>query len=864
MIKLTVNPHTRPSVYVFDKATVIIGALEGSNIDIRLAGEKLEQEHIRIVEVDNKFIAINQANDPFATINGMPFGKKVIHSNDIFEVGNTEILFEGNIVPGVKNLKIADTSVEIPAILDDVIAKKNKETPQSASSKISGDLGDITGSHFFETPQDEEFDLEEEMRELDSWLQETSLLDREKKNESGAVPPSEMIRTGIVNEIQNQTTQPDSVTTSSGQYDENLLKPEIISEDPRVPHKQTIKDLYFKDAEEETPFKEGQVPSKPSADQEPLKVDWHTVWIIVVGVVSTIVIIGLLLYANASGKSEDSELKAAEELSDIAMALAYAQLNNNIPHNQNWTDPEFLKSNLKAVLSAEYPPLAQIDSHGQFINSSYLLRIYTGSDLTNFLVIAQPAPSLLHWLIPKSTILVYSKHMELRKTTDLKSLNRVLINPTLDGSVASEVADIVKRGELISLSSISKRQHRLGFSPPKNLASIRPGAENLIYNAPRYYLFGEAIMKKAVALSNNQDDNHEIYALKNEINKLRRYPDFVMYSSLGVQGAERAQKALTLFDRDADFLIAYLQYNSQGTIQNTYLLSDSEEIALREFSSQTQTSRTYENAVQIGKGIEAHEKFSSSEIMHPLFFKLSALSAARQETLKPIHQKISELMKMEEEHPLPNFQRDFEDLVGRYVLVDNEQRAQMAKQITQLYREHASMPLAEFMNYVKSLGMEFIADASIKEQIKKNQNDSVDENTITFLIQNIKKAGDFIQLENDIGKAKNLLSAADIPDPDTIIAMQNTLKRETLRRVDAFILSSNDHLPSQSFTKENLLRLEKILKSVWIRDEEEINYYLNEFNLLMKNEVPEAPNKQRSFHDSYQEFDRFWRLIRSR
>jgi len=689
MIKLIVNPRAERTSYTFNKPVIVIGAVKGPEVDLSLSHEKLEPAHVKIMEQGNRFIVINQANDPFVTINGIPFGKKAIHSNDILEIGSTQILFEGTSTPSqnasVKidtDRGIADTAVELPALLEKVLTKKGKEVAQTVSPTQHTPSFESVHQNPIENTE-QEFDLESEMQQLDAWLQETAHL-------SPAPTEEELAEV----EAEQQTL-----------FDEDDLfeQPSFIEDDAPVParkqnlqdgtpkpqYKQTIKDLYFKELEEDYQAPPSRTASSATSQAESTTMDWHTIWIIMVGVLSTIILIALLLYANASGKSEDEELRAAEGVADVAMALTYAQFNNIIPQNQNWSDPEFLKNNLTSVLAAEYPALAQLDSHGQFSNSPYLLRIYTSSDLSDFLVIAQPAPSVLQWLIPKTTILVYSKDMELRKTIDLKSLNRILVNPSLDGSVAKDVSNIVKKAEIISLSSISKRQHRLGFSPPKALALIRPGAENRIYNAPRYYNFGESVMQKAVFLAENQENSNEISMLKNEIKTLTGYPNFVMYSSQGLQAAIQAQKALALFEPDAKFLIAYLQFNAHGVVQSSHLLIDdnSEDLAMKEVVSPLRNSALAPLQIQRSTIIAQQGDTSDADITHPLYFQLSALAANRQQVLKPISHEITTLLDVENQQALPDFQEKFRTLSSRYLTANEEQQARIVRGITHLYQE---------------------------------------------------------------------------------------------------------------------------------------------------------------------------------
>ncbi len=111
------------------------------------------------------------------------------------------------------------------------------------------------------------------------------------------------------------------------------------------------------------------------------------------------------------------------------MALTYAQMHQLKPLNQNWGDPDFLKDILTKVLPPDYPSLVEQDKQEPFRNCPYMLRVYTSNDLSHFLLIAQPEPNLLQWLISRETILLDSRTMELHKIRDLRALNRLLADP---------------------------------------------------------------------------------------------------------------------------------------------------------------------------------------------------------------------------------------------------------------------------------------------------------------------------------------------------------------------------------------------------------------------------------------------------
>lgn len=849
MIKLVVNPHKEPTRHIFNKPVVIIGDSKRHNVDLSFSQENLEPIHVKIEEQNGRFIATNEAHDPFVTLNGIPFGKKFIFPNDILEIGSTQIQVEELVIGTQKDRGVIDTAKELPELLDRVLMQKSKEAVKNAQGVSSADLA---GSEIFFDDDKLDFNLEQELEQLDKWFKGTDQPDPTSSGGSDLNADITREKNEFFNEpvdqpAENEENNRNSATPFQSEQSNISAKQPVASSPP--PYKQTIKDLYFKDAEDSD-----QQDAIPAARVEQPAVtgttDWHTIWTILFGIVAVITLIALLLYANASGKSEDEELRTAESVADVAMALAYAQLNNIVPQNQNWSDPEFLKNNLTAALSSQYPAFVHIDSHGQFINSPYLLRIYTDSDLSNFLIIAQPVPNLLHWLIPRSTIIVYSKDMELRKTLDLKTLNRILINSSLDGAAANEVSLVASKAKPIDLSSISKRQQKLGFSPPKALALMRPGAENKIYNAPRYHRFGESVLIKALALSENKEDTNEILLLKNEIDTLKRYPDFVMYSSKGMKSAIEAQKALAVFDSDTQFLIAYLQYNTQGAVQSSHLLMDNSPRELAEAEIQTPLEKKsfreeespWERNENKGRNLEksVSRSISEDDVTHPLFFQLSSLSASRQQALKPISREIIALLETENRLSLREFEENLQELSQKYLVALAAEEVRITKAITVLYQEYPNMSLLEFTHYVSAAGLDTQTLDNLKSQVEKLALKGTSKEIIDQQLEKIDNSISLKELEIEVLRANALFVLENVPNPDLVIDLQNKTRNATLKKIDTFILSQNSNLPADAYNEENVARVERILRNAWIRNPEEIEYYLNEFKLLVNSEQEES------------------------
>lgn len=282
-------------------------------------------------------------------------------------------------------------------------------------------------------------------------------------------------------------------------------------------------------------------------------------------------------YLRAGEKSDEDEVKAAEALSDIAMALTYAQFYHIPPQKHNWSDPAFIQNNLLAMLPTGSSSATTINSQGDFTSCPYFLRVYTSNDLSRFLVVAHPNPTLLQWLIPKNALALDSNSMEIRRIRNVKAMNRLLANlNTLDGLSLTQITDLLKREEVVPLSYIAQKGHMPEFEPPKFLAFLRPGSENLIYNAPRYHPFSDGLLKKAGQFASSSTSSHELAMLQSELEVLKKFPNLVLYTTKSIEEAKEGVHALKKIGPHQRYLLASIKYDAQGRFRSSKIIMDQE------------------------------------------------------------------------------------------------------------------------------------------------------------------------------------------------------------------------------------------------------------------------------------------------
>lgn len=809
MIKLIITSDSSPSVTRrFDQSSIIIGGEQALHADLKLPAQSLQDRHIQISKQieqgKTSFFVANLANDPFVTLNNLPFGRQPIYGNDLIQVGDISLRFEIESLPEEDNQQ----KDEKPPLTQPA------ETIQSFSTSTLENLEnlDLKKRKHFNTP---------------------SILDD--------LPA----KTSTPELAYPFTQNPHS--PSSEKIPPLLVGTPSSSQNPKL----SLKDYYLSEYDDEGESSNSHLEKNANQFLSPqLAKSWRAFLTFFAGLLGVIAVIVSLIYLWVSDQTGEEETKAAKGIADIAMSLTYAQLKHIHPQNQNWSYPEFIKNNLISILAPNYLSMAEVDAHGQFANSPYMLRIYTSSDLSQFLVIAQPSPSLLQWLVPKASIIVDSRVMEMRKIKDLKALNRLIVNSNnLDGVNANEISNLVKQGELISLASLISKAENQGLAPPKALGLIRPGAENLIYNAPRYYLLGETILNSSLDLVDKLAGMKEVSLFKQELTSLLKFPDFVLYSSNGIQHALQAQKALaTLVPKDK-FLVAYLQLNAHGKITSTHLLMDDNkpDIALEEkgkssfkdneIDSKKPSDETFEQDLALfndseSKNIPFNEPDDAQvDTEDPLFLQLSTIANFRQILLKPIADEMIDLLKKQSLAAQPDFTNRFAKLQQKYADADRDQQNKIFKKFNAMTHENIYLPAAKFLELVQAADLKVLFQEYLLSLKQQSSGHQISDEQVAQQFELIQESATWQELEHHVAQISQLLQFDHLPEEGRLIAFQNSTRSLVTQKLNQFILSSTEALPSEAFAPDYLQTLTNILKAVWITDPDTHDFYIAEFEL---------------------------------
>lgn len=608
MIKLTLHQQSEAKTFLFSKETISIG--EGENVDIPLKGLGLHKNHIKITLVNNQYYIFNQANDPFITLNGAPFGKKKLKVHDTLQLKYSAITVD-------------DVSFDsIPL----------EDSPQTEGVNLEEQICDY--------PNAEKLAKEDD---LEGWF------------------PSDLSELQI-----------EGITKAEDQ------KQEEPNQEPISQQKKSFFSLN--------------------------SLKWFMVCICTLFIVASA--IGFEIYFRAASKSDFEENKAAESLADLAMALTYAKVFHVIPQNNNYSEPEFLKSNLVNLLPVNSSASGTIDTQGHFSNCSYLFRFYSEQGLSRFLIIAQPAPSLSQWLFPKDSILIDSSLMDLRKISDLKEINSLLAaSKPFDGANGKELTEIIKNLKVLSLTHLAKVLKKKEFTPPKILKYLRPGSENFIYNAPRYYLFTEPLIKKILLfdLENQGQEGKEI--LQNEVERFAIFENLILYTSEGLQATDSVNKALHDINKASNFLTGYILLSPEAEILSSRLNIDVKESIRR-------TPNIDIDSNEIAQVDSATIPLSRSQMIEA---KLRKFKQTAIEILHPIIKELSESLKESLANSEPEIKNEFFLLLNTYQKAKQELEKKLENLIRQFEKQYQD--ITPIFRYLKEQKLDNYISFSTKNRL---------------------------------------------------------------------------------------------------------------------------------------------------
>lgn len=576
----------------------------------------------------------------------------------------------------------------------------------------------------------------------------------------------------------------------------------------------SLKDDYLKYLDDENP-KPKKNDEKEEAEPSHLLLAWRSILYFIFGLLALAALIGSFAYWNMSDKSENYETKATSGLADIAMAIIEARLQKDIPPHNNWSDMDFLKRHLQSILPATFSYASQIDAQGYFSCCPYTLRIYTSHDLSNFLLIAQPLSTTFYSLMRTPIIVVDSELMELRSLQDIKTLNRLLAHPEpLEGLNRKEITAVVKQGFLIRLGLLAAHSKQPEFSPPKEATEIKKGAENLIYNAPRYYRLGEHLIQKMELLFSSKGNSQEVKELKDKVSLFSSLPHYILYTDQGEKGALLLKKGLSFFVPEHTFSYGYFTADANGRINQPRLLLDETHLeAAISYETPEKSFSSYENVEEQ----EVEEKRIIDED-HPIYVILKGLLSDRKNQLSKIGEKLQQLIQKEENTPFHDFEQKFKEYSILFLETSQKMDAELKIKIESLFSTYKDISMEDFVSIVHHLNLELITE--VPSELSKQ--------TVHSLVEQIENAKNIKQLKEAIDLTDETLNFQSIDDSKDFLSSYHLLRNAILDKISFFLLQDK----SKTFTEDEERSIREIFLNERYIHPNEKKYFLKEYDLI--------------------------------
>lgn len=806
MIKLTLQVGTQQAQKSFHQDVVLLGAASEDLQDLSVDLSSLLPEHIRIFEQGGAFFAQNLANDPFVTLNDRPFGKKQLTNGDRLAVGEVEIVFEGEA-----------TAISPAAPQKDL---------ESLAETLDFSIKRTTTTRSTFVAQD--FAFEDDDEDFEALIRQVENFDPSNEQPESEQPESEKLARLGPETIQQQTSE----TSAKSFKAQRAVRP--------------------KRAESAAIKQHFAIPEAPRVFY------WRPVVAVLVVLVAVVAAVGSGLYFTFSEKNDEQEYIAAQGLSDMALALTYAQMHQIKPPNQNWSDPDFIKEILAKVLPSDYTSLISIDKQGYFTNCPYLLRVYTNSDLSQFLLLAQPEPSLWQWLLARETIIVDSRTMELRHTTDLRALNRLLANTKpLEAANALEISHLVSQSSLMRLTSLASETGLREFLPPKGLSKAVPGADLRIYNAPRYYRLSTPVTHSlgqvVTALTSPADD--KIQELRKSVAELSKLSHFVFYSDQQESTTVKIVELLDSWFPDVPPVVAQLHLEpATGRVLSSYVMGSVP--AVPELQQITQEWIPHVEDPQEAEVVAMSEHAQHTyEIESAVKQELRRALEKRKEALDAYKQKMDELLDEFIKAPSADFVHAATQLIHDIDDVDLGEQLDVRQAIVDTYRQYVLddkiFSHSEFLAETHNLGIEpylppeFVHPEGVEleidfghdhSQVQSPTMQQMEEHETSFVaaLNHIQHADSFDLIEQAVSEANQELSQDPNTDAERLRMLRNKLQLQVVHRLEELILGPSSPLPADAYVEANRARILNILASTGIDDEGIHDYYVREFDLLLE------------------------------
>jgi hypothetical protein len=558
-----------------------------------------------------------------------------------------------------------------------------------------------------------------------------------------------------------------------------------------------------------------------------------------------LVCLSLYSYTNMVKKSNFIEEKLASQvLCDLSMALSHALLTQQEAPNNNWSDTNFWEENLETTLSSRYRSLSKIDSSGKVLIDNYSLRVVSSEDHMRFLVYATPQSNFSQWMIPKKTLFLDSKDMKLYKTPSKKA---VLTEVNKFSKLASEgisLTALKNQSNILPLVAISLNEQD-AFTPPKNLGEQRPGADNYVYNAPRYYKFSRSLIKATMQVGKNINKQKDVSYLLQLSRLYSNFDDLILYSPYGEEMATHVKVTMIENLPSIPFLFAFINFDQDtGDITESQLTNTSPIIAQSMLSSYEiglrQQVHNFSDRLEAESDLTDPYAILEEDVnnyQHPLFVQFSSLAREREKALKQASQEIITLIESQNQQPIDEFDIEYKKLYDSYSIIESEQKDKISSTLSTLYEQWESKEKGEekdkmFIAFARAANLHNYLPHKLSVLIFEDELPTQENGLGMAMIDRIGKSTNLFELEKELIDASSF--AQTITSAEEKLIFESGLRTKTLHKLSLFLLSPQGQASPTVFQSENRLILSSILNHAGISENEEKEFYLQEFDHLIE------------------------------
>lgn len=570
------------------------------------------------------------------------------------------------------------------------------------------------------------------------------------------------------------------------------------------------------------PLTQPKIPEeKPPEVDQAASMAWRLVLASGVTIFLLVAAFSLTVYRAFSDTNTQAEFLAAQDVADVGMALVHARLHPDKQKTYNLADPDFLRAHLADLLGEEFPVSLNMTPQGHLKGSSYLLRLYTNQDISQFVIVAQPESTLWYWLIQPHTIFLDSVTMQLHKTQDVRTVNRILAQSNLfQGTHLSALDPLLAKSSVIPLRTLSYEIDRREFAPPRELKTLRPGAENRIYNAPRYHRLSDPLFKMLVELKEAISTDSAL--VLEHLHAFSPFHNMVLYTIGSLHTAQKAVQALHMHFPEEQFLIGHMTLDKENhSLLASHLVDPIPETPIPD--------------IQIIADVEKH----------PLQIKLEKLAEARKRVIDPFTQEMLSLIATHGKEPSEQFYDTMTELLQRCKKVDAPSCKELRHALAHFYLEYVikepHVAFTEFAAYVESAGLTaYLPTEDMRALPLQESDEPVD---LVPWTNQIKEAASLHALDRSLLMADQWLLDQLLPDHEQLLRFRRTLNQTAKLRLEQLLMDSKSAVPLQERQRPILLHLLDTLLSVPPHEKE---IYLKEFERHLERSETETHSVEES------------------